>query len=387
MNDPTGSPEGTASPATDTGSSESSEPLAPWEVARKPAQPPPGEVHFAPGQNAPQAGGPYGAQQTPPGQQPYSQQQPYGQQGYGQQQPYGQQPYGQQQQPYGQQPYGQQPYARPARSAGAGPGEASAYTKWIGIGLAVLFVIGFLAYELITPNVSPPASYTHYVSADGRFSMDVPADWSVTSQVPDSDKDIPTGGALFKDGPAKVDVTTSTVTELRAHDLLTSKGPVPDSLTSDPTNILHKMGKEIAESSIQNYQEGPFQTIQTNLGSGLVSEFTGTGGMFGLGGPMHGYHASVINGDYTYLVTTQCPQKSWAGLQPVFLKVIKSIAPHDGKAVETPDLGTGLDSGSGSSDSSTPDANSGSGSDVHTIAPPPPPIDPSKLGSGDDSGP
>lgn len=380
MSDSTGRPQDIASPSG-TEAEEPSEAPAPWEVGRKnPPPQDPASVHYAPGQGAPPAGygaappqAPYGApagQQPPypggytpnqqPGAYPPQRQPPYG--GY----PPGQAPYGQQQ-PYGQAPYGQQPYGQPSyRPAVATPASVNernaALFKWLGPAIGAVIMIGFLCYEFIAPTVGP-ATLSRFVSPDQRYSVMAPADWSKSVQALDPTSDSKAAGALFVDGPAKIDITTDDIVALRAHDLLTSNGPVPDSVTGDPLPVLHKMYTNRL-SPMKDYQEQPAQNVQTNLGPAEISEFTCEGGEFGLGGPTHGYQASIISGDTTYEVVAQCNEKSWSGLQPMFMQVIKSMAPPDGKAVSS-DLD--LDSGSQGSGSSAP-ASSG----PPPIAPPPP---------------
>lgn len=379
MSDPTGRPQDSPS-STDT---ESSEPLAPWEIGRKnPPQPPPAPIHYAAGQ-APPAGygapppqAPYGAQ---PGQQPYpgayppQGQPPYGYPPQGQAgQPYAQQPYGQA--PYGQPPYGQPAYRPGQMSTGAS--DRNALYKWLGPAIAAVFVIGFLCYELIAPSVGPD-KLARFVSPDQRYSVMAPTDWSKTVEALDPTSESKAAGALWVDGPAKIDVTTDSVIALKAQDLLTSNGPVPDSLTGDPLPVLHRNFTNRLKV-MRDYNEQSAQTVQTDLGPALVSEFTCEGGEFGLGGAAHGYQASIIYGDTTYEVVTQCNEKSWSALSPMFMQVIKSMAPPDGKPVVS-DLD--LDSGSsGSSDSSAPASNSRS--DPPPIAPPAP--DDFGTGSGSD---
>jgi hypothetical protein len=66
------------------------------------------------------------------------------------------------------------------------------------------------------------------------------------------------------------------------------------------------------------------------------SEFTGAGGLFGWGGQMHGYRATVDGNGTDVLVLVECPESDWAQMQPIFLRILKSVGPADGSIYTPP---------------------------------------------------
>ena len=86
-------------------------------------------------------------------------------------------------------------------------------------GLGVLLV-GIVTYNFIPAAVAAPTAFVRFASPDARFACDVPEHWDVKSFAASNDGDNAIGGALIKNGPAKIDFTTDTVSDLRAAVLL-----------------------------------------------------------------------------------------------------------------------------------------------------------------------
>jgi hypothetical protein len=199
-----------------------------------------------------------------------------------------------------------------------------------------VFLGWWIAYELIPGSVSPPSGFTKFKSSDNRFAIDQPLGWDVTSNPVDPNSDSTMGSALFRSGSAKINITSDTVGDIKGQVLLYSSNVLPPDFSSDPADALHDLMKSRIAATMKNYVEQPAITVDTNFGTARVSEFTGVGGLFGLGGPMHGYRASVSDGQCGFEIVEQCPEKSWSGMSQPFRNVIQSIGPADGSAFTPP---------------------------------------------------
>jgi hypothetical protein len=264
--------------------------------------------------------------------------------------------------------------------------EPSDIGRKIGIGalaVGVAFVGFMISYELIPTNVLPPSSYTKYVSGDGRFAIDQPAGWAADSNPVQPSSDATIGTAFFRNGSGKIQITSDTVSDLKASVLLNSAAALPPDFTTDPADAEHDFQKNVVASTMRSYVELPETTVATHFGPALVSEFTGVGGLAGLGGPMHGYRASASDGSNVFEVVLQCPEKSWTLMSPAFMRIIESIGPANGGTfVAPPSSGSpmpGIPAIPGASTPSQPpgsDDNPGAGGAAGV-----------STGQGDDAGP
>ena len=218
--------------------------------------------------------------------------------------------------------------------------------KLIAGAIVAILIVAFLLFELVPGSNAAPGTFKRYVSSDGRFSCDVPSQWTLTSSAADPTDKTAVGGMLAKAGAAKIDVTSDTVASLRASILLNSSAALPEGMFNDPVNQLHNADKAKIAAAMKDYNELAPQTMESGMGDALVSEFTGKGGFLGLGGAMHGYRASMVDGDYTFEIVLQCPEKSWSDLKPAFERVIKGMAPGEGGVFSPNDSSKPTDFGS-----------------------------------------
>lgn len=198
---------------------------------------------------------------------------------------------------------------------------------WLGLGVAALVVLGIAAFLLAPKHGAAPTGWTAFTTEDKSFSVAAPGGWEVTP----SDraqkmmgKDATTGGVLFQSGSASIDITTDTVATLMSYILVHGNGDT-DALTGPKAVSLHKQWK-IATSAIhKGYQETKVANFERKMDDARLSEWTANGNVFGLGGRVHGYRASLVEGNTTAVVVCQCLESDWPTLKPAFLHVIANV--------------------------------------------------------------
>jgi len=226
---------------------------------------------------------------------------------------------------YAPRPGGPPPPARPMPIASdEGSGKRG---LWLGLGIAVAVVIGIAAFLLAPKHGTAPTAWTTFTAQDKSFSVAAPGGWETTPSDKAQQmvgKDSTTGGVLFQSGSATIDITTDTVATLVAYDVLHNNAD-PQTLTGSKAGVLHKQWK-IATSAIhKGYQETKVSDFEQKMGDARLSEWTANGNVFGLGGRVHGYRASLVGGSTTAVVVCQCLDSDWPALKPAFLHVIASV--------------------------------------------------------------
>lgn len=236
------------------------------------------------------------------------------------------------------------PPPMPVRPSSAPPGGPSYSTRpiaatpaerggkmgvWLGLGGAVLVVLVIAAFLLTPKHGTAPTSWATFTAADKSFSVAAPDGWETTPSDRAQQmlgKDSTTGGVLFQSGSATIDITTDTVATLTSYLLVHGNGDT-DALTGPKAGALHKQWK-IATSAIhKGYQETKVADFEQQMGDARLSEWTANGNVFGLGGRVHGYRASLVGGNTTAVVVCQCLESDWPALKPAFLHVIASVKP------------------------------------------------------------
>ncbi len=228
---------------------------------------------------------------------------------------------------YAPRPGGSPSPPRPMPSASdEGSGRRS---LWLGLGLAVAVVIGIAAFLLAPKHGAAPASWGTYTAQDKSFSCAAPQGWETTPSDKAQQmtgKDSTTGGVLFRSGSATIDITTDTVATLVGYDVMHNNAD-PQTLTGSKAGVLHKQWR-IATSAIhKGYHETKVTDFEQKMGDARLSEWTANGNVFGLGGRVHGYRASLVGGSTTAVVVCQCLESDWPALKPAFLHVIASVTP------------------------------------------------------------
>ena len=219
--------------------------------------------------------------------------------------------------------------ARPMTVAAASNESGGKRALWMGLGLAIAAVIGIVSFLLMPKHGTTPTTWTTFTASDKSFSCAAPGGWETTTSDKAQQmvgKDQTTGGVQFRSGSASIEITTDTVATLMSYILVHGNGDT-DALTGAKAGSLHKQWK-IATSAIhKGYQETTVAPIDQNMGDARLSEWTANGNVFGLGGRVHGYRASLVGGNLTAVVVCQCLDSDWPALKPAFRHVIASVKP------------------------------------------------------------
>ena len=226
--------------------------------------------------------------------------------------------------------------------------ERSGPAPWVYIvgSLVVLGVLGGgLLFFLKAPDPVPtPKSFTTYTASDKSFVCQAPAGWETISASAGGVE----GGALFKKGDAKIDITADLAGSLMgdiaasadrmAGGTETAGGGIslPGVPGADlgkarkpPVEKLHDSSKKSVAKKFGNYDEKPTQTVRTQLGEGRFSEFTAGG--TGLFDPkLHGYRVTFLPTERRITIIAVCRETDWAALKPAFETTIQSLTPGGG---------------------------------------------------------
>ena len=135
-------------------------------------------------------------------------------------------------------------------------------------------------------------------------------------------------GVYFKSGAARIDVDGDLTGSLMGDMMRSSNTLFPENRQRPPVEGLHLTGVKRMSERYGDYDEQPMQTLQTPLGEGRISEWTGTGGA--MAGKLHGYRVTVLGGGRRFTILCRCPQRNWKILEPAFLRVIQSVAAGSG---------------------------------------------------------
>jgi hypothetical protein len=190
--------------------------------------------------------------------------------------------------------------------------------------------------------------------------ISAPDGWSVNRSSSKA-SEIANCNTSFRNGAGRVEVEIIDPMTQVQNVMLTQGDPA--AFTNDPVGSIHKVTKWRGTIFVPSkYKEDPEQSTFSNYGRVDYSEFTGNGGIFGFGGPMHGYRATMPGGKYIISVVTMCPEGSWKDCQSAFMRIIQSVGPADGsKWHPEPDFNSPSNSGSNGADTGTGDNSYGSG--------------------------
>ena len=185
-----------------------------------------------------------------------------------------------------------------------------------------------------------PTKFVQYEDFDKAFSCSAPDGWKRTQAG---------GGGMnssvtFANGTTRIDVLSDLEGSLMA-DISRGPGTMPElppgmklspemeasmkEASRPPVEKLHIARKGKVGDSLTNYKEEPMKTINSGMGEGRCSEWTGNASFMG-GGDVHGYRATLLSGERRIRFVCRCPKSDWKTLQPAFDKVLASLAPATG---------------------------------------------------------
>ena len=86
---------------------------------------------------------------------------------------------------------------------------------------------------------------------------------------------------------------------------------------------LHDLQGAGIAKKLEDFKDGKLQLLQSKVGEGRYSEFTGKDG----NRAVHGFRVTILGGDKRYSVRADCTESDWNTLKPVYQKIIASIGP------------------------------------------------------------
>lgn len=100
-------------------------------------------------------------------------------------------------------------------------------------------------------------------------------------------------------------------------------GALARASTKPAVEKLHDLQAVGLGKKFQDFKDGKLQPLSSKMGEGRFSEFTASDG----GVALHGYRVTILGSDKRYSVRAQCAQSDWKTLQPIYEKIIQSVAP------------------------------------------------------------
>ena len=174
--------------------------------------------------------------------------------------------------------------------------------------------------------VAAPESFGNYNAKDGSFSCKSPKGWETTG-----------GGrgglysAKFVQGSAAVKIVADFAGSVLG-DIAKNAGPGLDvpglDLSGEEVEDfsavaqVHQMNTEKLAEELSELKLEPAEKVDTKLGEGRMSEFTGSRSF---GGNIRGYMATFLSSDRRVTITCRCSDDSWEALKPAFREVVESL--------------------------------------------------------------
>jgi hypothetical protein len=201
--------------------------------------------------------------------------------------------------------------------------------------LGVAALAGILYLKAGKQQMVPaPTSFVKYSAADKSFACQAPAEWQSAGMASHG----VAGGALFKKGPAKIDITADLAGSLMG-DVATSQNAaaaglaevapgLAAALSKPPVEKVHEADKARMAAKYKEYEEGQMKPFRSAAGEARYSEWTANGG-FGKG-KLHGYRVTILGSERRIAIICEAPEGSWQNLKPAFEKVIGSMSPGTG---------------------------------------------------------
>lgn len=233
------------------------------------------------------------------------------------------------------------PARTPAAPAYEDPDSGTMRKILLGFGGVVLAAILVGAYFLFRtpPPVPAPTGFTAFTAQNDSFRCETPNGWNLQPTGKAGVKtDNQTDGILMTNGNAQIRITMVDIAGQMQSELLFGKEIVPESMGGSRANSLHKRSKKVFAARFKEFKETPYSGgIPSKMGGiyfndskemvpdTKMTEFTASSNRWGLGGPVHGFRASLGGGQLIAAVTCYCSERDWEKLKPAFLHVIGSV--------------------------------------------------------------
>ena len=221
------------------------------------------------------------------------------------------------------------------------PSSRSPGRIWAIVGGVVAAALLFCAYFVFRapPMAFPPTGYAPFTSGDKKWGFDAPQGWSESSSGAASEdtKSVGMNGVTYTSGSATLDISISTVAGLMQKQLLFGSDPVPEAMAGSRANGVQDDARRGFKKQFKNYHEAPItENLPTAMGgitlAGFkvkpdvrMAEFSASSSRWGLGGPVHGYRASLAGRTLIAYVICRCSERDWPAIKPSFLRMLATV--------------------------------------------------------------
>ncbi len=210
-------------------------------------------------------------------------------------------------------------------SSSSPPRSPAALAAGLSVAAVALLALIFFARATRHEPVTVPTGFVPYTAQDKSFTCVAPGGWKTIGAGTEGSN---LGGALFKTGDAKIDITSDLAGSLMG-DIVNISPPIENMPPPPPpVEKLHKMGKRAVKEKYSGYKEGEMTRSQGRMGEICTSEWTADGGLFGA--KLHGWRVTMLGHERRVTVICESAQADWTKLRPVFARVVGSIGDGPG---------------------------------------------------------
>ena len=194
-------------------------------------------------------------------------------------------------------------------------------------GMIIIGVVGFFAIPPLIAKlqegreIQVPKDFEKFTEQNFYFSCEVPKDWEVDAR--GGQGNVPPTVRIEK-GNIKI-AYRSSLSGAAIQDMAQAganqTGELPDELK--PVAKVHEYQREKFKQETPDYTEvGPVERIDTGMGEGRLSEFTGS---VGFGGKFYGYRVTLLTTQYQWNVVCKCKTKrEFEAYKPIFRRILAS---------------------------------------------------------------
>lgn len=171
------------------------------------------------------------------------------------------------------------------------------------------------------PAADASLASVDFAAKDSAFRLRYPKGWEHdTGSRPDNSY----SWARFTKDSAKIEVYADVQGSLMSGSDV-NRQPQSEGSETAPVHVAHELAKRSTAEGFSDYNEGkPAVFKGAKLGEGRIAQFTASGGLFG--SRIRGLRVTLLTNDRRVTILCQCPDKEFAGNQPTFLAVCRSLA-------------------------------------------------------------
>ena len=231
------------------------------------------------------------------------------------------------------------------------PDAGSARKIWAGIGVSAVaaLVVGAFCLFRAPARATVPTAYAPYTSGDQLWGFDAPQGWTRTASGAATGDPHAVGfnAVTCSSGSAEINISISTVSGLIQNQLLFGNNITPEAMGGSHANGIQKSTLKPFKKTFRDYQETEIAaSLPWKMGGEVVkgfsaggvsmpdiktepdvkvAEFKASSNQWGLGGPVHGYRATLGGSTLIAYAVCQCSERDWPAVKPTFERVLASV--------------------------------------------------------------